>query len=60
VQEILVLRIAEIRADLLRRHPDGTWPERPLELRDGDLELASIGMRTPIASFYRTTHLARR
>src|SRR5690348_8681050 len=32
VQEILVIRTAEIRADLLRRHPDGTWPERPMEL----------------------------
>jgi Uma2 family endonuclease len=59
VQEILVLRIAEIRADLLRRQPDGTWPARPAELRDGDVGLASIGMRAPLAAFYRTTHLAR-
>jgi Uma2 family endonuclease len=58
VQEILVLQTAEIGADLLRRNPDGTWPERPIELRDEHIEFASIGMGAPLASFYRTTHLA--
>ena len=60
VREILVIRTAEIRADLLRRYPDGTWPERPIELREGDLELTSIGFRAPLAALYRTTHLAPR
>ncbi|MBV8397205.1 MAG: Uma2 family endonuclease [Acetobacteraceae bacterium] len=60
VQEILVVRTAEIRADLLRRSPDGTWPERPAELRGGDLELTSVGFRAGLAALYRTTHLAPR
>jgi Uma2 family endonuclease len=58
VQEILVLRTATIGAELLRRGPDGSWPEQPLTLTDGELELASIDFRTPLAALYRTTRLA--
>ncbi len=55
VQEILVLHTAEIRADLLRRQPDGTWPGDPLTLaRDDHVTLASIGFAVPLAAFYRT------
>jgi Uma2 family endonuclease len=45
VQEILVLRTVSIGADLLRRKPDGTWPERPLSIETGELVLESIGFR---------------
>ena len=57
VREILVLRSTKIGADLLRRRPDGTWPEEPETVTDGDLLLESIGFRTPLAEIYRTTRL---
>jgi Uma2 family endonuclease len=57
VQEILILRTAAIRADLLRRNPDGTWPQRPETIEKGELRLASIGFATPLADIYRTSRL---
>jgi len=58
VHEILVLKTASISAELLRRTPDGSWPEQPLILADGELALQSIGFRIPLAAAYRTTRLA--
>ena len=58
VHEILVLKTASISAELLRRTPDGSWPEQPLILADGELALESIGFRIPLAAAYRTTRLA--
>lgn len=60
VQEILVMHSTRIGAELLRRNPDGSWPERSVPVNDGDLELASIDFRVPLAALYRTTRLARR
>jgi Uma2 family endonuclease len=57
VQEILVLHSTSIGGDLLRRGADGTWPERPLPIEQGDLTLDSIGYTGPVAAFYRTTWL---
>jgi Uma2 family endonuclease len=55
VWEILVLHTAEIRADLLRREEDGTWPDDPLTLTLGDtVSLESINFTAPITAFYRT------
>jgi Uma2 family endonuclease len=55
VWEILVLHTAEIRADLLHREEDGTWPDNPRALTLGDtLTLESIDFAAPIAAFYRT------
>ncbi len=55
VREILVLHSAEIRADLLQRQDDGTWPENPLTLKLSDtVALDSIGFAAPLAAFYRT------
>jgi Uma2 family endonuclease len=59
VREILIIRSVTIGADLLRRNPDGTWPEKPETIEEGDLVLDSIGFRAPIGSLYRTTRLAR-
>jgi Uma2 family endonuclease len=59
VQEILIVRTAGIGAELLRRNPDGTWPERPLAIEQGELALDSIGFRAPLTALYRTTRLAR-
>ncbi len=59
VQEILIVHTAAIGAELLRRNPDGTWPERPLAIGQGELVLDSIGLRVPLTALYRTTRLAR-
>ncbi len=59
VREILVLRAVSIGAELLRRNSDGTWPERPAMIAEGDLVLESIGLRVPLPAVYRTTRLAR-
>ena len=59
VQEILVLHSIKIGADVLRRHSDGSWPQEPESITDGDLVLESIGFRTPLAAIYRTTRLRR-
>ncbi len=58
VREILVLKTASIGAELLRRSPDGSWPEQPLILAGGELAIESIGLRIPLAAIYRTTRLA--
>ena len=58
VQEILVLRSASISAELLRREPDGGWPETPERITEGDLVLESVGLRVPLVELYRTTRLA--
>lgn len=60
VSEILVPRTAEIRADLLRRNADASWPERPIEWTSGARALDSIGLAVDLAAFYRSTHLLRR
>ncbi len=59
VREILVLQTTTIRADLLHRGPDGTWPREPDVITEGDLVLESIGLRTPLADLYRSTRLRR-
>ena len=59
VQEILILRTDKIGAELLRRNPDGTWPDRPLSLEDGELTLESLGFTVSLQELYRTTRLAR-
>ena len=59
VQEILVLRSITIRAELLRRREDGSWPQEPETITDGNLILESIGFRVPLTEIYRTTRLRR-
>jgi Uma2 family endonuclease len=59
VAEILVVDSTRIEAELLRRGSDGTWPEQPEMLRDGErLELASVAFAAPLRALYRTTSLA--
>jgi Uma2 family endonuclease len=57
VQEILVIRTASIGVQLLRRAPDGSWPDVPLAIDAGELELESIGFRVPVAALYAGTWL---
>ena len=59
VGEILLVYSTAIGAELLRRQPDGTWPEEPHLLAAADeIALASIGFQGPLAAFYRDTYLA--
>lgn len=61
VAEILLLGSVRVEAELLRRGADGSWPEAALFLgAEDDLDLASIGFRAPLRSFYRTTDLLTR
>lgn len=60
VREILVLHSLGIRAEVFRRGEDGNWPEAPETVTEGELCLACIGFRTPVASLYRSTGLAPR
>ena len=59
VTEILVVDSTKVEAHLLRRGPDGSWPENPEVFgRDGALHLGSIAFTLPLAEAYRGTHLA--
>ncbi len=58
VREILLVRSADIGAELFRREADGSWPEQPgLIGETGELALDSIGFRAPLGAFYDDTHL---
>ena len=57
VQEVLVMHSTAVRADLLRRRPDGMWPDNPDIVLEGDLVLDSIAFRTPLLELYRYTLL---
>ncbi len=60
VQEILVVRSTRMEIELLRRGPDGNWPDSPLIVKAPDhLELASIGFTVPVADIYRTAGVPR-
>jgi Uma2 family endonuclease len=58
VSEILIVSNFEVTTELLRRQPDGTWPERPEVIRpDEELHLASIDFIIPLRAPYRTSGL---
>jgi Uma2 family endonuclease len=59
VREILVIDSTRMRAELLRRDAQGSWPERALVIEDGVLELESIAFSVPLGAIYRRTRLAR-
>ncbi|GAA0591075.1 hypothetical protein GCM10009416_31890 [Craurococcus roseus] len=45
--------------EVLRRRPDGTWPERPEAVGPGgELRFESIGFAAPLLAAYATTPLA--
>ena len=57
--EVVVLRSTAIAAEILRRGPDGAWPDQPeIVDADGELRLDSIGFAAPLRAAYRTTSLA--
>jgi len=59
LREILILSSTAVRAELLRRGADGSWPASPTMIEDGDLILESIDLTVPLPSVYRTTRLAQ-
>ncbi len=60
VREILILHSVTIGADLLRRQPDGNWPERPMHIETGSLTLESIALELALSDLYASTRLAPR
>jgi len=56
-QEILVLRGDRIAAELLRRSPQGEWPDRAIAITEDDLVLESIGFRVALSDLYARTGL---
>jgi Uma2 family endonuclease len=59
VTEILIFKSESIGGDVLRRSADGSWPEKPEPVTEGELYLSSIDFRVSVAAIYRTTRLAR-
>jgi Uma2 family endonuclease len=57
VQEILVLRSDRIAAELLRRSPQGEWPDRPIAIAEGELALEGIEFRIALAELYARSGL---
>src|ERR1700722_13201207 len=55
LREILLLSSTAVRAELLRRGSDGSWPAASSVIEDGDLLLDSIDLGIPLATIYRTT-----
>lgn len=58
VREVAVFRTAAIGALVLRRNADGTWPDQPTAVNEGELVLESIGFRVAINDIYHATWLA--
>lgn len=53
VQEILIVHSMRKEAKLLRRLPDGSWPQTPLDIGHGDtIEISSLGMRVALDEVY--------
>lgn len=59
LQKIVLFSSTRIRAELLRRGPDGSWPAASTVIDDGDLVLESIDFTAILAEIYRSTRLAR-
>jgi Uma2 family endonuclease len=60
VREILIVHSTAIRADLLRRDAEGNWPEQPLTIEEGPLDLRSIDFTVDLRAIYRGTRLEKR
>ena len=53
VMEVLVIDSRTVRAELLRRQPDGSWPAEPTICQAGDdLVLDSFGFACALAALY--------
>ena len=57
VYEILIVHSTRVGVELLRRDAAGNWPEQPVTLEQGRLELRSIGFSIDVAALYHGTRL---
>jgi hypothetical protein len=58
LREIAIVHSTRVRVELLRRGPDGHWPEEPEDIEaGGTLSFESIGFTCPLSSVYDQTHL---
>lgn len=58
VAEVVLVHSLRVAAEVLRRSPDGTWPERPEALGPDDaLRVECVGFTVPLRDLYRTTRL---
>lgn len=54
VREILLISTTSVAAEVLRRLPDGSWPERPILLgAEAALEIEAVGFRCALRELYR-------
>jgi Uma2 family endonuclease len=59
VKEILVVHSTRLRAELLTKGVDGSWPPNPAVTEgSGSVLLTSIDVALPLSEIYRGTHLA--
>lgn len=59
VRELVLVHSLTIGAEVLRRQPDGTWPEQAELLgADDTLRLDAVGFASPLRDVYRGTVLA--
>jgi Uma2 family endonuclease len=59
VREIAIVHSARVLVELLRRGPDGDWPEETEKIgHDGVLAFESIGFNCPLAEVYTDTPLS--
>ena len=59
VSEILIVDSSRVSAEVLRRQPDGTWPQEGEAVTpSGSIRLTSIGFEFPLAEAYAGTWLA--
>jgi Uma2 family endonuclease len=60
VQEIAVVHSERVLVEILRRGPDGAWPEQTEKIgADGTLSFEVIEFSCPMSEVYARTHLAR-
>lgn len=58
VREIAIVHSTLALVELLRRGPDGHWPEETEEIGPGDtLSFETIGFNSPLSELYVDTHL---
>lgn len=58
VREILILHSTRVAAEVLRRNPDGSWPQQPELVHGDELVLMCIGFSTSLSQLYAPTSLA--
>lgn len=60
ISEILIVSSTEVRAALLRRNPDQSWPAQPETLTANDsVTIARIGCDFKLIEVYRTTRFGQ-